>query len=379
MLKHFRKPKALYICGTWILVLIISLYNNQIIAHQIYWQSLLNYLSAFIAAIALIKSTGWIKSAISTAQIIGTIYALTTILFLFIPEMGAFQYSFWGYYPNGTNEGTTAYVAGLAANHSANAIYIVVALTISVAKIFRKLQLSEKVTKSDIFWLSCLVIAILLTTKRGHLLFSLLAIVLCYFFGMKGNIKNKFIYFLGIAVLLLSILMVAMYFIPELNATFIRLFDDSGDISMGRFNFWKYAIMSFKENTLFGIGWFGFRFIDTNTAHTYGYFDCHNVYIQLLCETGIVGFIITVISMFVSLKNAIISSRSVVFQNTDEKKNDDLADVYMFSSLFQIFCLLYSLTGNMLYDRTFMMYIMSIAMIWSVQYQKKMGLKLYGE
>jgi O-antigen ligase len=283
--------------------------------------------------------------------------------------MGALQYAFWGYYPNGTKFGTVAYVAGLASNYSANAIYIVVSITIMIAKIFKKIQLKEKVPKVELVLLCCLIIAILLTSKRGHLVFSSLAIVLIYFFGTNGKIQNKILQFAGAAVLIISVLMVAMYFIPELNATFVRLFDDSGDISMGRFNFWNHAIMAFQRNKLFGIGWYGFRFMDTNTAHTSGYFDCHNVYIQLLCETGIVGFIITVTSMAISLKQATVSAKASVFQSKREHKGE-LSEVLLFSSLFQMFCLLYALTGNMLYDRTFMMYIMSIAMLWSFQYQR---------
>lgn len=54
------------------------------------------------------------------------------------------------------------------------------------------------------------------------------------------------------------------------------------------------ALRAFDDNRIFGIGWFGFRTIVAPTVFYTGH--AHNVYIQLLCETGIVGFSVIMIS-----------------------------------------------------------------------------------
>ncbi|MGN0470457.1 MAG: O-antigen ligase family protein [Acutalibacteraceae bacterium] len=367
-IKHIKKRSALPLFGAWILVLVILLYNNQIIAHNMYWISLLNFLSALFASFALIKSTVWIKAALKTAKAFSLLYVFATLLFFVIPDLGKFQYAFWGFYPNGTEQGIFVYKSGLASNYSANGIYISVALILIVAELFIKYQLHNKINAKQIVLLILTVSALLLTSKRGHLVFSALAIIIVFFLALRGRISNKIVKFVGIAIALIGIFMIASYFIPALNNTFERLFNaQTKDISMGRFNFWDYAMAAFNDNKLFGIGWFGFRFMNTNTAHSSGYFDAHCVYIQLLCETGIIGFVVTLYAILSNWVKGIIELRSI-----DAKENTERADtkVIAFSCLWQTFCLLYAFTGNMLYDRTFLIYILSIAMIWAVKYKR---------
>ena len=368
IMKHIKKRSAIPIFGAWILVLLVFLSNNQILAHKVYWISLLNFLSALVAAFALAKSTRWIETALKTAKTFSLMYVFATLIFFVIPGMGQIQYAFWGYYPNGTDYGTAAYKAGLASNYSANGIYIAVALILIIAEMFWKYQLHTKIKKKEIFLLVLTAVALLLSTKRGHLVFSVFAIAIVFFLTLRGKISNKVFKFAGITIVLVAAFVVASYFIPQLNDTFLRLFDnETTDISMGRFNFWEYAMSEFNDNKLFGIGWFGFRFIDTNTAYTTGYFDAHCVYIQLLCETGIIGFAVMLYAMLSNWCKGIIDLRNIsTIANSEFYETKAIS----FSCLWQTFCLLYAFTGNMLYDRTFMIYILSIAMIWAVKYQR---------
>jgi O-antigen ligase len=74
---------------------------------------------------------------------------------------------------------------------------------------------------------------------------------------------------------------------------------DKVDISSGRIIIWKYAIKIFKQNPVFGIGWENFSAkipeynIDTVKVH--------NNFIQLLCETGVIGFVLIALPMMMLL------------------------------------------------------------------------------
>lgn len=61
---------------------------------------------------------------------------------------------------------------------------------------------------------------------------------------------------------------------------------DTNELTSGRLALWKKAIELFREKPLFGIGWK--QFVNHNTyLH-----NVHNTYLQWLCESGVVGFLI---------------------------------------------------------------------------------------
>ncbi len=75
-----------------------------------------------------------------------------------------------------------------------------------------------------------------------------------------------------------------------------RIGGQSVDFTSGRASLWKNAIILFRDNPVFGAGWGRFanyttgvfREVDDNQAVR----DVHNVLLQLLCETGLVGTIL---------------------------------------------------------------------------------------
>jgi len=69
---------------------------------------------------------------------------------------------------------------------------------------------------------------------------------------------------------------------------------DTNELTSGRMALWKLAVQLFKEEPVFGIGWR--QFVPSNT-YQHG---VHNTYLQWLCETGIVGFVI-LFSLFAAI------------------------------------------------------------------------------
>lgn len=148
----------------------------------------------------------------------------------------------------------------------------------------------------------------------------------------------------------------------------------SDEESNTRFMMWALALKNFKENPLIGIGWNGYKYQFYHflynpavRAERYAYLNAHNVYLQLLCETGILGFLIFMsgaIELFVRtlklLKKNIRDSFSIGSKGT-----------IFFVLTMQIFFWLYSLTGNCLYDTMFGFYSVSIGFVLGYLVQKK--------
>lgn len=337
---------------------LLTIIRNQVVENQSFLLSFVNTMAFFAVLFALCVNYNWIDTYLSLIKVLGTISVFTTIVFFFLPNAGQLQYSFWGMYPNGTENGLYAYRAGIFSNYSANGIYVAIAFIYYVSKAIFFVKNRKKVPKMILLWIILSSIALLLTTKRAHLLFSVLALVIIYFILGGGKMSNRIIKFLIAVGAALVLLYIGTYFIPSLGDTFGRFsLDDSGDISTGRFLFWEYAISSFLEYPLFGIGWFGFRFINFNITYTAGYYDAHCVYLQLLCETGIVGSVIILFAIFSTLIRGIR-----FFKAYSTSIYDKYSCALMFAISIQLFCILYSITGNVLYDRTLFIYLISVAL-----------------
>lgn len=114
-------------------------------------------------------------------------------------------------------------------------------------------------------------------------------------------------------------------------------------MSVGRVDVWLKAFSMFGKHSLVGIGWGQY-------VNQGGWFwNIHNIYIQLLVETGIIGFIIYCgWFLFHLVRTWSIYSKMRV--NPEDYTNIDYC-LMNFSLAMQIFFILYGFTGNPLYDR----------------------------
>ena len=360
---HIKQVKQYKECIPWLLVIIISLLNNQVLKHQEYMISFYNYFSAFIAAMILARSDRWVTGGIKVIEKCGMIFAMAVIVLFIVRPLGKVLPMFWGYYPGGTEGGELAYRAGIAPNYSANGIYVATMLIVYACYLLTKNKYDIKYR--EYCKLILIMIALLLTAKRAHLIFSVAALVFTYF--LISNKKNKTVKIVGIAIVAVLLFYLISYFIPALGDTFDRFMQaENEDISNGRFKFWNWAYGQYLEHKAFGIGWFGFRFNQTVSYSETSYFDAHCIYVQLLCESGIVGFSITVFALLFTWIKGVVYIKKYRYscdQNT-------YYTLYA-SSAIQLFCILYGITGNVLYDRCFMIYIICVAMQWAVHNQLK--------
>jgi O-antigen ligase len=147
---------------------------------------------------------------------------------------------------------------------------------------------------------------ILLSGSRGGLL-GLITVFLLIFFTRMGSLK--FFYKL---LILLSIVMIANFYSEKINIDrYLTLTEVSEDYNMtdefGRLQVWKKGLELFFSNPITGVGVNCF-------AMAIGYLRGelflipfwqapHNSYLQIAAETGIIGFVIFILIIYITLKN----------------------------------------------------------------------------
>ncbi len=312
---------------------------------------------------------------------IGFINVIATYFFFAFPDTYQIMADFWGYYPTGTINGTRGYCAALTNHYSHNGILCIIttmalfSVLMADSGIKRK-RTSRSVRMNILFIIS--LFAVIMTTKRGVLLFGIIAMALVFIiFNIRSIARN------GVRILLAVIVIVAVLyfsyrFVPIVHNTIDRFLvigtEDDKEVG-SRFVLWRAALRLFTGSPIFGIGWFGFRFYynqnlfeQSGRAERFNYMSAHNVYIQILCETGIVGFIFYMILMIsltllvfrlirkISLSPGLPYSRQVIF-----------------GSCMHFMYLMYSFTGNCLYDMTFSFYCIGIGFLIgaSMEYKKR--------
>lgn len=154
--------------------------------------------------------------------------------------------------------------------------------------------LTEKRKLVNIVIYSVIVIAIVYTASRSNFMCLAVSNILVIFnFLRKRNIK------LGLRILgLLLFLVIAIYGIRFISVEYTdqwtRMieFGESGD--NGRYDLWERAFSVFYSSPLFGNGL-------GHMVSSYGK-ATHNTYLQLLCETGIIGSLLFLSAIFIILK-----------------------------------------------------------------------------
>lgn len=357
-----------------VFLVIISLYNNYTIKHfDIVNANLVTYLvfltMLFLCCFASVKIY-WVKTYLKLSLPIYYIYGAATIIFLFTPDfykdyiVPLFSFNsvrLLAWYDAGC-------MPGLTSHYSTNGML----LSIGVLIIFSRMLLYKR-KKTDYFFFFGMVIALICTGKRAHTLFVLAAMLLLYYYNSGKKIESRIVKIIGVSIIIFIILFISYKYLEpfkNLVKRFIETFA-SEDVTNHRIRWWKLAIQYFKANPVLGIGWGQFYNLCGRVTRYYA--NTHNVYLQLLCETGLVGFtvyMLWIIKTFFTTIKLFKNSRSEISKGL----NGDIADkekrFYLgFSLSYQTFFILYCFTGNSLYDKeTFIPYFVCCAI--SIYYSK---------
>lgn len=166
-------------------------------------------------------------------------------------------------------------------------------------------KLKGKLIYIGIFALCAL--CIVLQNRKAELVMSVFVIAVLIFsnvnvISIHGKWKRIFIFALVSAIALTGFLvMLNQGYLARYELFFNQIVKNASDnstvidISSGRMRLWERAFNLFREHPVFGIGWGRFRehLTDTYNVLNEGQLsNAHNNYLQLLCETGVVGLIL---------------------------------------------------------------------------------------
>lgn len=177
------------------------------------------------------------------------------------------------------------------------------------------------------------ILAILLVGRRGELLSIGLTVVFIY--GLTQTKKQ-----LAVKLLILTLLAILgiVFFVIHLEQLkeigflrrYVMTIEDilsGADTSSGRFELYGIAFGIFLKNPLFGIGWGSFSnhvTTEFQAEHGSAVADVHNVYLQFLCETGIVGTIL-ILTPIIYIFVKTVSQTRRLYKMTERSEDITLA------------------------------------------------------
>jgi O-antigen ligase len=327
-------------------LMIIIIIFGYVLVRDYEYVAQFRFIAFFTFSILAMRLNLWQSEIIDLLLFMGIIYSVTTIWLAF--DSATYVNIVTNWYPSMRIRLLEFYRnfgnAGITDHYSTNGMVLANSIIAAWALFLSyKMKLPKRSKKYRIVFIIVLV-ALFLTTKRAHILFSLTAIIVSYLIATKREKRFVFrliaLIFIGVSSILFSYL-----FIPQVKIVIERFLVLTQDRSINsRIIFWSAALNAFETHKLFGIGWFGFRDIIAPTVSYTGH--AHNVYVQLLCETGILGFSLFMI-WFVSSLIIAIKINYKCYTLVDCLK---IKSCILFSLCYQIYFLLYCFTGNPLYD-----------------------------
>ena len=318
------------------------------------------YIVLLIAVILLSQTTVWTSKMPAIMTGLSLPHAIATILILIIPSL----YSLIRPFIAAENILYAGYQTGLTGHYSTNGIYLANGVIACTAVLISDVISRKKISKKYFALLIVMSFALLLTAKRGPLLFSILAILITFFVSDPSRFEKKLYRFVGIAVFAVTGFIIAAGIIPELQRIIERFNVSGSALTSGREVMYGLAFKMFFMDIVFGTGFGSYRYAYHSVlGRVDGQFlNSHNVYIQLLAENGIIGLILFLtftISVFIKTYKII---RKL---NKSQEKDLEIAPVIL-SFAYQVFFLMYCVTGNPLYDSmTFYPYCILCAVVFA--------------
>ncbi|MCM8901631.1 O-antigen ligase family protein [Caldicoprobacter algeriensis] len=185
-------------------------------------------------------------------------------------------------------------------------------------------------------------ISIFLTGSRYAFLASILSMVLVvfFFYHKKTHLSRLTKFILLIVLIFICILLSYCFFPSSIFDRFMNM-----ESIYNRFKLYNLAWELFLQRPILGHG------INTFLYYTFYRIDMlektytHNVFLQLLSETGIIGTILIIASFIVTLLSGIVSIKNLKYS-----EDKHLLITFRFTLYLQFMFLIYFLTGNPIYD-----------------------------
>lgn len=197
------------------------------------------------------------------------------------------------------------------------------------------------------------IIFLFLTGKRIFILLTVLNLMFIYIFYKRVNILK-----LIVLLVLLTVLILIFSKYTIIGQRLVMRFY-SQDPTRGRIRIYTFLFKLYKSHPIIGTG-----LSSTLSLLPYAY-NAHNIYLQILTETGLVGFIILIGYFFNNLYKLFKVSKYFL----KIKKNINICAI-CFS--IQFIFLIWGFTGNPLYDiYPFVVYMISVGIVNNMLFEIK--------
>lgn len=294
----------------------------------------------------------WIDKFIRIIMFVGFFYAFFTILSFLSSD---FYFGF--IYPKLsvisareatrlTNYYASGYMAGITAHYSTNGIYIGLGtIPFFVCAVLEKNYLKKKRLAVFCAFLSILL-ALALTGKRAHLIFTLAALIIVMYFYYSDQKYSRVVKMLFYLILASVAIYIVSLFIPQIMNAYNRILQGiaENNLDNGRDALSAYALVASASAQVFGHGWSWFSQYNVVSPGDHA----HNTYYQLLCETGVVGFTLYVGFLVIILVRDIRFLIKICRRKQDYMARDRV--VVCCAVAYEIFFMMYMVTGNPLYE-----------------------------
>lgn len=323
-----NRYKALYFAFA-VLIIVSSAWVSS-------FSSILEYSVYFISGICIIFSDfskSFYYYLLKTFKIMFWVFIFSMFLEALLPEVFHVLFGFASF---GDVEMRALTAGGAIAGLAFEKAYAAFICNLGLGVIF-----AEFVANKSYKYIIQSIVVLLALMMTGKRTLFIIPIVILLIYVMLFSKNNRFIKLAGVGLGIIGFVIVAYATIPAASLIIDRMINSDGDILSGRENFWNYAMEMFYRHPLIGEGFLSFNdYVFNRGFRYYGdrwNYQAHNVYIQLLGETGIIGCALIVI-LIVSV---VIKAISMA------KENSNFWNVLLvyWIVLFGI----YSLTGNTLY------------------------------
>lgn len=370
------RKRAVAMLSLWLgFILLFLLLHNQQVANRSFYTTI-RWLYFFSMTLILpLCPKKWYSGFLKILGSLTLVNIFFVFFFLVFKSKYSIMYRLWGFWPTGTQGGAAGYRAGIASHYSENAMVMAVGMIVFASFLIANWGRIRKTKcfKYAVFVLAAMV-GIVLTAKRAHLLFGFMAILFGYFIYKPEMRKKNFFRVIFAAVLAVAVFSILASMIPAIGYIYERFATAGEDQeSQTRFEMWALAIDNFLEHPILGIGWGGFKYEFHDHLYNpavrderYAFLNAHNVYIQMLCECGIVGILMFWgNALFLFFRTIRLFAGKCIKYTTEY-------EVAIFSIMMQTFFYLYCFTGNCLYDMMFSYMTIAIGFSVGLYTQKKL-------
>lgn len=303
-----------------------------------FWVNI-RYILLYVSFICCLENDRWTRYFMKLSLLFSLVFIFTTIWLYFdtnsfysLFAYNLYPYGDFGYY---LNKGITS---GIADHYSHNGIMLANSLVLIVTLLLTEKSKRKKVIYSIILILN--LVAMVMCGKRGQVVTPIIAIIIggmiFYQIFKRPNKLSKFLIVILTAVFTIYIISIFSPILDNYLSRFSGL--ESDGTVLARYGYWALAMAQFRSHPIFGIGWLHFRTINFDGN------DPHNIYIQLLCETGIIGTIIFVLFYISAIVIAYRNLKRISEYGNKASVTEQRNCLYAFIG--QVYFLLYGLTGN---------------------------------